>query len=236
MRTGKLNAINRAQAVIEFDLEGDVLAANANFLGLFGYPDRRDQGPAPPLLRRPAGRLERRVPGLLGAARTRRVRVGRVQARGQGRARDLDPGDLQPDLRSARQAGEGGEVCERCDRRQAALGRVRGQGGRDRPRPGDHRVRPRRQDPDRQPQLPGGNGLHAARDPGPAPQHLLHRRIHPGRGVPRFLAEAQRGAVRERPFSPGSASTTATSGSRRPTTRSSTSTGGSRRSSSTPTT
>ena len=34
---GKLNAINRAQAVIEFDLEGHVLAANTNFLGLFGY-------------------------------------------------------------------------------------------------------------------------------------------------------------------------------------------------------
>ena len=34
---GKLNAINRAQAVIEFDLQGHVLAANANFLDLFGY-------------------------------------------------------------------------------------------------------------------------------------------------------------------------------------------------------
>ncbi|HQX06930.1 MAG TPA: PAS domain-containing methyl-accepting chemotaxis protein [Zoogloea sp.] len=34
---GKLGAIDRAQAVIEFDLKGNVLNANANFLNLMGY-------------------------------------------------------------------------------------------------------------------------------------------------------------------------------------------------------
>ena len=34
---GKLNAIERAQAVIEFDLSGKVLKANANFMNLMGY-------------------------------------------------------------------------------------------------------------------------------------------------------------------------------------------------------
>ncbi|MCB6184521.1 PAS domain-containing methyl-accepting chemotaxis protein [Leeia sp. TBRC 13508] len=34
---GKLKAINRAQAVIEFDMTGKVLNANENFLNLFGY-------------------------------------------------------------------------------------------------------------------------------------------------------------------------------------------------------
>jgi len=34
---GKVNAIGRAQAVIEFDLQGNVLTANRNFLGMFGY-------------------------------------------------------------------------------------------------------------------------------------------------------------------------------------------------------
>jgi len=34
---GKLGAIDRAQAVIEFDLQGRVLTANANFLALMGY-------------------------------------------------------------------------------------------------------------------------------------------------------------------------------------------------------
>lgn len=35
--TGKIGAIDRAQAVIEFDLQGHVLQANDNFLRLFGY-------------------------------------------------------------------------------------------------------------------------------------------------------------------------------------------------------
>ncbi|MFZ2987179.1 PAS domain S-box protein, partial [Ideonella sp.] len=35
--TGKINAIERSQAVIEFDLTGRVLNANANFLKLMGY-------------------------------------------------------------------------------------------------------------------------------------------------------------------------------------------------------
>lgn len=35
---GKVNAIGRAQAMVEFDLEGRLLDANANFLQLMGYP------------------------------------------------------------------------------------------------------------------------------------------------------------------------------------------------------
>ncbi|MEB0045115.1 MULTISPECIES: PAS domain-containing methyl-accepting chemotaxis protein [unclassified Pseudomonas] len=34
---GKVNAINRAQGVIEFDLSGNILSANSNFLELVGY-------------------------------------------------------------------------------------------------------------------------------------------------------------------------------------------------------
>jgi len=34
---GKLSAIDRAQAIVEFDLTGKLLNANANFLGLMGY-------------------------------------------------------------------------------------------------------------------------------------------------------------------------------------------------------
>ena len=34
---GKIAAINRVQAVIEFDLTGHILEANTNFLGTFGY-------------------------------------------------------------------------------------------------------------------------------------------------------------------------------------------------------
>ncbi len=41
---GKIAAIDRAQAVIEFDREGHVLAANENFLGLLGYTLREAAG------------------------------------------------------------------------------------------------------------------------------------------------------------------------------------------------
>ncbi|WP_443750792.1 PAS domain S-box protein [Asticcacaulis solisilvae] len=34
---GKINALSRAQAVIEFDLKGNILTANDNFLGAMGY-------------------------------------------------------------------------------------------------------------------------------------------------------------------------------------------------------
>ena len=34
---GKINAINRSQAVIEFELDGTVITANENFLSIFGY-------------------------------------------------------------------------------------------------------------------------------------------------------------------------------------------------------
>ncbi len=34
---GKINALSRSQAIIEFDMQGVVLAANANFLRTFGY-------------------------------------------------------------------------------------------------------------------------------------------------------------------------------------------------------
>ena len=34
---GKVNAISRSQAVVEFDLEGHLLEANRNFLDLLGY-------------------------------------------------------------------------------------------------------------------------------------------------------------------------------------------------------
>jgi len=41
---GKVNAIERAQAVIEFDLQGNVLSANANFLHVMGYTLPEVQG------------------------------------------------------------------------------------------------------------------------------------------------------------------------------------------------
>ncbi len=42
--SGKVDAVNRTQAVIEFDLDGNVLTANENFLRTMGYPLREIMG------------------------------------------------------------------------------------------------------------------------------------------------------------------------------------------------
>ncbi|KJV06490.1 chemotaxis protein, partial [Elstera litoralis] len=42
--SGQIDAIGRSQAVIEFSLEGKILAANANFLSIFGYRLEELQG------------------------------------------------------------------------------------------------------------------------------------------------------------------------------------------------
>ncbi len=42
--TGQMNAVNKSQAVVEFDLEGRVLTANGNFLNVFGYDLKEIQG------------------------------------------------------------------------------------------------------------------------------------------------------------------------------------------------
>ncbi|MGL1539802.1 PAS domain S-box protein, partial [Vibrio parahaemolyticus] len=41
---GKIRAIDRVQAVIEFDLDGKVLTANDNFMAVFGYELGEVQG------------------------------------------------------------------------------------------------------------------------------------------------------------------------------------------------
>ncbi len=43
-RRGKMDALERSQALIEFDLEGNVLMANANFLAVMGYQLSEIQG------------------------------------------------------------------------------------------------------------------------------------------------------------------------------------------------
>jgi methyl-accepting chemotaxis protein len=48
---GILAAIDQSYAYIEFDLGGHVLKANANFLQLLGYTQRRDPRQAPPHVR-----------------------------------------------------------------------------------------------------------------------------------------------------------------------------------------
>ena len=115
---GKIAAIGRAQAVIEFNLDGTIITANDNFLGALGYSLAEIQGKHHQHVRGAGRARQRGLPRILGEARPRRIPVGRIQAFRQGRQGGLDPGVLQSDPRRRRQAVQGGEVRLRYHRRR----------------------------------------------------------------------------------------------------------------------
>ena len=56
---GKIAAISRAQAVIEFNMDGTIVTANENFLNAMGYSLRRGPGQAPQHVRHAGGPRQR---------------------------------------------------------------------------------------------------------------------------------------------------------------------------------
>ena len=68
---GQLEAINKVQAVIEFDLDGKILSANENFLRALGYTQGEIQGQHHSMFIEPFDAHEPRLPLLLGQARSR---------------------------------------------------------------------------------------------------------------------------------------------------------------------
>ena len=96
---GKISAIGRAQAVIEFNLDGTIITANENFLATVGYQLEEIQGKHHCDVRRSRRARQRRLSGILGQARPRRIRGGRVQACRQGRQGGVDSRFLQSDPR-----------------------------------------------------------------------------------------------------------------------------------------
>ena len=108
--SGKLDAISRAQAVIEFALDGTILTANENFCKALGYSLDEIEGRKHAMFVEAGLCPERRLSRVLGQARPRRVRQRRVQADRQGRQGGLHPSFLQPDLRRQRTGLQGREV------------------------------------------------------------------------------------------------------------------------------
>ena len=68
---GKISAIGRAQAVIEFNLDGTIITANENFLATVGYRLDEIQGKHHQMFVAPAERDSCRLSGILGQARPR---------------------------------------------------------------------------------------------------------------------------------------------------------------------
>ena len=90
---GKIAAMSRAQAVIEFNMDGTIVTANENFLGAVGYSLAEIQGKHHACSS--AGRSRQRgLPRILGQAEPGPVRCRRIQAHRQGREGDLDSRDL----------------------------------------------------------------------------------------------------------------------------------------------
>jgi methyl-accepting chemotaxis protein len=70
---GQISAISKAQAVIEFTLDGKVLNANSNFLNVLGYTLDEIKGHHHSMFVESGYRQSPEYPVILGKARTRRV-------------------------------------------------------------------------------------------------------------------------------------------------------------------
>ena len=66
---GQLAAIGKAQAVIEFNVDGTIRSVNDNFAKMFGYTNVEVQGKHHGMLVDPAEQRDRRIPRVLGQAR-----------------------------------------------------------------------------------------------------------------------------------------------------------------------
>ena len=110
---GQIAAIGKSQAVIEFAMDGTILTANDNFLDALGYTLAEIKGRHHSMFVDPSERDGAAYREFWAGAQSRRVPGGRIQADRQGRPGGLDPGLLQPDPRSQRQAVQGGEIRHR---------------------------------------------------------------------------------------------------------------------------
>ncbi|MGY4600019.1 PAS domain S-box-containing protein [Bradyrhizobium sp. GM22.5] len=117
---GQISAIEKAQAVIEFNMDGTIITANANFLGALGYSLAEIKGKHHSMFVEPSERDWQWLSRVLGGAQPRPVSGGRIQAHRQGRQGGLYPGLLQSDHGSQRQAVQGREICDR--RHEAGAG------------------------------------------------------------------------------------------------------------------
>ena len=114
---GQLAAIGRSQAVIEFEHRRHDAQGQRQLRAVMGYSQREVRRQASQHVRRsghqrPARSTARSGPSSIAA----KPDAGQLQARGQGRARSVDAGFVQPDPRRQRQALQGGEVRHRRDR------------------------------------------------------------------------------------------------------------------------
>ena len=190
---GKIAAIARAQAVIEFNLDGTIITANDNFLAAVGYSLAEIQGKHHSMFVGAGRARQRRLSRVLGEPQPRRIPVGRIQAVRQGRQGSLDSRLLQSDPRRDRQAVQGGEVRHRRQRAETEDREFRRPDRGDRQVAGGDRVRHGRQGADRERELPRRARLFAGRNPGQASQHVRAPAERDSEAYREFWASLNRG-------------------------------------------
>ena len=116
---GKIAAISRAQAVIEFNMDGTIVTANENFLGAMGYSLDEIKGKHHSMFVVPEDRDSAAYREFWARLNRGEYQAGRIQAARQGRQGDLDPRLLQPDPQRGRQAVQGRQVRNRRHRTEA---------------------------------------------------------------------------------------------------------------------
>ena len=223
---GRIAAIGRAQAVIEFNLDGTIVTANDIFLGVVGYSLAEIQGKHHSMFVGPGRARQQRLSRILGEPQSRRVPVGRVQAVRQGRQGSLDPRLLQSDPRRDRQTLQGGEVRHRRQRAEAENRRSRGPDRRDRQVAGGDRVRHGRHGA-RPPTKTSSNALGYSLGEIQGKHHSMFVPIPPNATVPTTANSGRASTaanIQSARVPAASARAAARSGSRPPTIRSATST------------
>ena len=195
--SARVAAVDRAQGVIEFDLEGNIQTANANFLSLMGYTEAEVVGRhhrmfcEPEYTQSDAYRAfwEKLSAGEYDSGEYKRLGKDGKEVWIQATYNPILDLDGNP-LKVIKFASDVTDT-------KLRTAEVRREDGRGRPRPGGDRVRPGRLRAVGQRQLSGDDGLLRARDRRAAPQHVLLRGVPPVGGVPRLLVapEPRRAAV-----------------------------------------
>jgi len=171
---GKISAIGRAQAVIEFNLDGTIITANENFLTTVGYRLEEIQGKHHSMFVAPSERdsaAYREFWAKLGRGEFEAAEYKRFGKGGkQGRQGGVDSRLLQSDPRRRRQAVQGREIRLRRHRGQTDSGQLRRADRGDRQIAGGDRIQHGRPCADGQREFPWRARLFARRDQGQASQ------------------------------------------------------------------
>ena len=95
--TGQLSAIDRSQAVIEFDLNGIIVTANDNFLKAMGYRLEEIRGQHHRMFVEPEYANSQAYKDFWQALGRGEFQAAEYKRRGKGREGNLDPDELQSD-------------------------------------------------------------------------------------------------------------------------------------------